>query len=42
MIRVNLLAVGQTARPGLIPAEQRAGLAGAVLFLAVLVGVGFW
>ena len=42
MIRVNLLAVGQTARPGLIPVEQRAGLAGAVLFLAVLAGVGFW
>src|SRR5689334_10543721 len=44
MIRVNLLAVGSApaAKRDLFPAPQRAGLAGAVLFLATLAALGYW
>lgn len=42
MIRVNLLASAPGVRHELVPASQRAGLAGAVLFLLTLAGVGAW
>ena len=42
MIRVNLLGATHAPKRELLPAPQRAGLAGAVLFLCTLAALGYW
>jgi Tfp pilus assembly protein PilN len=42
MIRVNLIPSQKRAQRELIPIAQRSGVAGALLFLLTLGGVGYW